>query len=113
MKLIFVAFLFVSVINGYSAAPNIMVYQDCMDRLDTCHLVLKENKCQSSKYYQIYCCTSCGDLQSESQGGEDNTEESNDNSQTGEKDIREDVGEVQYDEEYTQGGEITYEYSDE
>lgn len=76
MKLIFFAFLIVCTFNSNFAAPNIIEYEVCKDRMETCHLVLKENLCQRSKYYKIYCCYSCGELESKSQGGEVNDIES-------------------------------------
>ena len=85
MKLILFAFLFVCAFNSNFAAPNIMEYRECKDRLETCHLVFKENKCQSSKYYQIYCCSSCSELKSKPQEVEDDES----NFQVGEIDYNE------------------------
>ena len=101
MKLIFLAFLFVCAFNSNLAAPNIMEYRECKDRLETCHLVLKENKCQSSKYYQIYCCTSCTELESKLQEVEDNGS----NFQVGEIDYDEFIPQQSDIESTAQGGE--------
>ena len=128
MKLVFFAFLFACTFDSNFAAPNIMEYRECKDRLETCHLVLKENKCQSSKYYQIYCCTSCSELESKPQEVEDNFQEGeidydefipqqsdNDSTAQGGEDNEEEStaqeGEDNYDEIKTQGSEVASEYS--
>ena len=70
MKLIFMAFLFLCIFNGNFAAPNVMEHGGCIDRMETCALIVDYDLCQRQAYYRKYCCTSCGGLEPQLQGGE-------------------------------------------